>query len=160
MNKKGALILISILLFSALLTGFEKKKIELQHNTREHLIDLDKAIDRAQWGADSGGQAASEASSSKTVSADRVSGNAASGADEAGRSFTVTVSGKTIELDRNDIRDAAALKAKLAAEYKKGDSVHVSDDYADADTYREVLKALKELKETKGIDYSGDYVEK
>ena len=75
------------------------------------------------------------------------------------KEFIVKVRGKKIRLDGTEIKDAAALGKKLAAECKKGDTVQVKEDYADADTYREVLKALKDLKEKYGIDYSGDYVE-
>ncbi|MBO5552364.1 MAG: hypothetical protein J5966_10445 [Lachnospiraceae bacterium] len=158
-NKRKVFFLIYILLFAAVLSGFEKRRIELQNNPNTPLIDLDKAIDRAKWGTDSSDGAAAD-KAADTVSADGVSGNAASGRINTGKSFMIKVRGRSIRLNGTELKDANGLKARLAAEYKNGDSVRLTDDYADADIYREVLNVLNGLAETEGLVYSGDHVER
>ncbi len=161
MNKKRAFILICILLFATMLSGFDKRTVELQNNSNMPLIDLDKAIDRAKWGSDSeAGSDTAQNEKSETVSADKVSGNGAISRIDTNKEFAIRVRGKRIILDGMELKSADILEKRLAAEYKKGDSVRITDDYADADTYREVLKVLSDLAETKGLVYSGDYVEK
>ena len=160
MNRKKVFILICVLLFSAVLAGFEKRTVELQNNPKTPLIDLDKAIDRASWGTDGDAGGAADAPPSGTVSEDGVSGNAASGLARIKKEFAVKIRGKVIRLDGIELKDADDLKKKLAAEYKDGDTVKLSDDYADADTYREAVEALRELAETKGLVYSDDYGER
>ena len=158
LNK--ALILICIMLFSAMLSGFDKRTVELQNNSNMPLIDLDKAIDRAKWGTDSDSAAGSDASSSETVSADGASDGAVAGLANVDKELIIKVRGKSINLNGTELKNSKELKKKLAAEYKKGDTVQVKDDYADADTYREVLELLRALAETEGLVYSGDYVER
>ena len=151
------------MLFSAMLSGFDKRTVELQNNSNMPLIDLDKAIDRAKWGADGSNEADSVASlneASESISANGTSGGAESGLMKEEKEFIIKVRGRTISLNGTDLRDSEELRKRLTAEYKKGDTAQVKDDYADADTYREVLELLRALAETEGLVYSGDYVER
>ena len=158
MKTRRALIL-SILSIAMILSGFERKTVELQNNSNTPLIDLDKAIDRAKWGADENAGRSGSSVSGDTVSADGALHDTGTGADISGKVITIEIRGKKIQADGKEMKDADALKKYLETNSDANDSIKLTDGYADSDTYKETVKTVKTFAGTEGITVTGDYID-
>ena len=158
MKTRRALIL-SILSVIMILSGFERKTVELQNNAKTPLIDLDKAIDRAKWGVDESTGKSGSSVSGDTVSADGASDETGTGADIGGKLIRVEVRGKKIKADGKEMEDTDELKRYLETSIEANDMIQLTDGYADSDTYKETAKIVKTFAGTKGISVTGDYID-
>ncbi len=156
MKKKRQIIAAAILFFFMLLSGFAQEPVKLQNSSTTPLIDLDKAIQLAHWGAEED----SSSSSENSVSENKYSPSKDNPEDDPEeKTFLIEVKGKNIRVNGIEAEDTDALIRYLKDNCKNEDRLLLKDDYADSDTYKDMLKAISSFAQSQDIDYSGDYAD-
>ncbi len=156
-GKRWILILVGCFLF---LSGFGmKKSVQIQGNSNIPLINLEEAIRPASRGTD--GNDEDEASDEESAAKEEEEKDASSGDREQdtvdkNQTFLIEVAGKKITLNGTELKSVKELKAVLSENYKKGDTVKIFDQYAESETYKQVLEMLSEIVE----DPKGDFDQK
>lgn len=64
--------------------------------------------------------------------------------DNAEKELVITVSNEDVTVNGEKLRDADALKVHLAIHYRNNTSAVLVDDYAEWNTYRKVMKVLRD----------------
>ncbi len=142
-----------------LLSGFGmKKSVQIQGNSNIPLINLEEAIRPASWGKDGNkeNEASDEESAPKEEEKDASSGSKEQDTTEKKQTFLIEVAGKKITLNGIEVKNVKELKDALIENYKKGDTVKIFDQYAESETYKQVLEMLPEVAE----DPKGDFDQK
>ena len=144
-NKKTIIPVILILAACILLlAGFARKKsVDL---LKDNLIDLDKAIELAEWGSEDNGQKDGEIKDGKPV---------ADTDTKIVSTIKVRVYGKEVFIDGEKC-ELSDVKKTLRAKFRVGNKVRLIDDYAEAHVYRDVDKAITDLSKTLGFEYDAD----
>ncbi|MCR5487066.1 MAG: hypothetical protein K6F35_05990 [Lachnospiraceae bacterium] len=115
-------------------------------------IDLDEAINHVPVGKQ-GKEDSAPSVNEATPSEDK----AVPPEDKAdNKPKSISVRGHKITYGGLDYPDAKALKEKLGEEIKGEFAVELKDMYADARTYYEVLRILRELEKERGLSYQAD----
>ena len=133
-----------------LLVGFGTQPVKLL-NERPPLIDLDAAIEEAQFGQN-GNESDTDGEDPSKTSSDK----------DRNKDIVIRVKCETIYYgerkcnDTADKEELSQLKAWINGDYKTGDVIALVDDYAESKTYKKVLELLKKLKAEKGYVYNAD----
>lgn len=161
MKRKKRITVMLIFCFSLALVGWGKGKIELSNGSKSPLINLDAAIERAQWGKQGSTEIVTDDTSDPVVEEPAEShddGNEQSKkAEKLGISYKIRIEGKNI-LFQDSVMNFDELESELR-NLKQGDSVYLFDNYADSETYKGVIELLETLRSETGLSYSGDNVE-
>ncbi len=140
--KKTAVIFF-LLVFSLSAIGWGKKSVDL---LKKDLLDLDKAIDAANWGIEDNPQAADE-SNTETEDNSSVSKN-----NSFGETIKVRINGERIFVDGEET-GKGELEKKIKTNYSGREKVRLFDDYAEAHIYKEVNGILTGLSNSMGFEY-------
>lgn len=153
MKKIKYLTIILCMIAMASLVGAKKKSVDLLKKSL--LIDLEKSINKADFG--SGGnktekeerkseqkKSDSEKKDAGNQNKENDSKNSSDKSQEA--SVVVSVRDTIITLDGKEVYDADELKKAIMEKYPSGVSISLGDDYAKADTFREVIEVMDQLK--------------
>ena len=154
MKKTDIKKIITVLLLAALvpvLCGADKKNVKL---LRHNLIDLDKAIELAEWGGDTTGNA-DESGAEETSATDNDKEGTAVISEPVITSVKVIITGKTIKMDGIEC-SPDELAQKIENTCKKDSKVFLIDDYAEAHVYRSVNDILLEEQKKTGFSYEAD----
>ena len=148
-TKLRKIVIISFFMMSGiLLVGFGKKKVDL---LVKNLIDLDKAIEVAEWGDDSEKEENDKKDDSKENSENKaVSINGTKFNSQL--TINVRIRGKKIYIDGNECA-IDELEKRVKDKVSGSTKVRLSDDYAEAHIYREVNDILSRLSDTLGFEY-------
>ena len=146
-TKLRKIVIISFFMMSGiLLVGFGKKKVDL---LVKNLIDLDKAIEVAEWPDDPIEDDPTEDDSTEDedepVSTDSTRLNYQ-------LTINVRIRGKKIYIDGNECA-IDELEKRVKDKVSGSTKVRLSDDYAEAHIYREVNDILSRLSDTLGFEY-------
>ena len=158
---KQTIIILLLILSTFILSGWDKKSVELLNNTP--LIDLDKAIKESPIGKQ-GNTLTSEENKSENDN-----GNTNSPVDNNPEkeptilketkkdTYLITINNKTIIYNGIKYNDADALMSKIKIDCINGaGSIYLVDDYAASHIYNEVLAILEQLQKTMGLEYDSD----
>ncbi len=143
-KKKFILPILCILALS--LIGARKAPISLELGSGTHLIDLDKAIERAEWGT--GGEDGESDDASGDADTD---GDSGAGSEVVVKPYEIRIEGKQITMGTSKYTaDQLASYIKHDAKSMNEKGVTLIDKYADSKVYKQVMQLL----EDKGISYS------
>jgi hypothetical protein len=139
---KKSIKIIFLLVTVIALCSWGEKAVELLDSRK--LIDLDKAIDIAT----PGGAAIFEDDQNDTDTEQTGSQN------QSSKILVVTVRDEQITYNQKSVSDVKELAKKVSMDLKDGMKISLVDDYAEAHVYRDVLKALKEIRSEQNFDLS------
>ncbi|MBD5515844.1 MAG: hypothetical protein HDR06_14690 [Lachnospiraceae bacterium] len=144
--------LVSVLLFMALclLAGFGSKPIELLDKGR--LIDLDKAIQNADFGKVGSETSIKEKNQEEPQEnlGDQNKIEEVETAEKKKETYKIIVRGETILFEDRKCKNTEELKKLITPLSSEKSGISLLDDYAEAHIYREVLEVIKEV----GIYYT------
>ncbi len=147
-------MIMGLILAVLFVCGFstQKEPVDL---LKSKLIDLDKAIDLAQWGAKP--EADSEDESEEDADSQATSGwKTVTGVEEsAPKTIKVRVHGTKAFLDGEECKPEE-LEEKIRALCTGNESVLLLDDYAEAHVYRDADRILSRLMEEIGFSYEAE----
>ncbi|MBO4903793.1 MAG: hypothetical protein J5367_01070 [Lachnospiraceae bacterium] len=152
MKKTDIRKIITVLLLTALvpvLCGADKKNVKL---LRHNLIDLDKAIELAEWGGDT---RTDESGAEETSAKDDDKEGTAVISEPVITSVKVIITGKTIKVDGIECSPDELAK-KIEDTCNKDSKVFLIDDYAEAHVYRSINDILLKEQEKTGFSYEAD----
>ncbi|MCR4745178.1 MAG: hypothetical protein K5894_08100 [Lachnospiraceae bacterium] len=147
-NKK--LIIISFLfLFAVSAIGWGKKSVELLN---KDLLNLDKAIDAAEWGSDDLAANENEIEDENDSESTKNNNSAVSSNTVNSETIKIRINGKRIFVNGEEC-SKEEIEKKLRVFYSGKEMVRIFDDYAEAHVYRAVDEILTELSNSMGFEY-------
>lgn len=148
-QMKRILLIITLLIIAIPLCAFESKDpVEL---LIVNLIDLDKAIERAEWGGTLEEETSEEDNQEETETSDKPD-SANSNTDNYTSSVTITVNMKDIILDEKIIT-TDDLRKFIKENITKEKTVYLRDSYAEAHVYRAAISVIEEEKKEIGFHF-------
>lgn len=141
--------LLAVILYAGL---FGKKSVELL-NDNPPLIDLDAAIQEADFGKN--GNTDQDIGDSSQENPGGNNGEDSSSGQDVGRTHVIRVRDEEITYESLPYRTMDTLKRKLKQVYHSGDDIRLVDDYAEYHAYVQVLTMLEEL-QAEGYVISAD----
>lgn len=139
---KKTLKIIFLLVTVITLCSWGEKAVELLDSRK--LIDLEKAIEIST----PGGAAIFEDDQNDTDTEQNGSQNPSS------KILVVTIRDEQITYNHKSVSGVEELAKKVRMDLKEGMKISLVDDYAEAHVYRDVLKALKEIRSEQNFDLS------
>ena len=139
---KKTLKIIFLLVTVITLCSWGEKAVELLDSRK--LIDLEKAIEIST----PGGAAIFEDDQNDTDTEQNGSQNPSS------KILVVTIRDEQITYNQKSVSGVEELAKKVRMDIKEGMKISLVDDYAEAHVYRDVLKALKEIRSEQNLDLS------
>ncbi len=139
-------IIPALLAVMLLICGFATDPVDL---LKDHLIDLDKAIELAQWGT--GEEDVSEEEDEDETEAEPA-GGAAEEEDPTPPSVMIRIRGKQIFIEGAEC-GAGELEEKIRSVCSGDERVLLHDDYAEAHVYRNADAILAGLSDEIGFTY-------
>ncbi|MBQ5989149.1 MAG: hypothetical protein IJL67_06610 [Oscillospiraceae bacterium] len=139
---KKTLKIIFLLVTVITLCSWGEKAVELLDSRK--LIDLEKAIEIST----PGGAAIFEDDQNDTDTEQNGSQNPSS------KILVVTIRDEQITYNQKSVSGVEELAKKVSMDLKEGMKISLVDDYAEAHVYRDVLKALKEIRSEQNFDLS------
>lgn len=139
---KKTLKIIFLLVTVITLCSWVEKAVELLDSRK--LIDLEKAIEIST----PGGAAIFEDDQNDTDTEQNGSQNPSS------KILVVTIRDEQITYNQKSVSGVEELAKKVRMDLKEGMKISLVDDYAEAHVYRDVLKALKEIRSEQNFDLS------
>ena len=139
---KKTLKIIFLLVTVITLCSWGEKAVELLDSRK--LIDLEKAIEIST----PGGAAIFEDDQNDTDTEQNGSQNPSS------KILVVTIRDEQITYNQKSVSGVEELAKKVRMDLKEGMKISLVDDYAEAHVYRDVLKALKEIRSEQNFDLS------
>ena len=139
---KKTLKIIFLLVTVITLCSWGEKAVELLDSRK--LIDLEKAIEIST----PGGAAIFEDDQNDTDTEQNGSQNPSS------KILVVTIRDEQITYNQKSVSGVEELAKKVRMDIKEGMKISLVDDYAEAHVYRDVLKALKEIRSEQNFDLS------
>ncbi len=139
---KKTLKIIFLLVTVITLCSWGDKAVELLDSRK--LIDLEKAIEIST----PGGAAIFEDDQNDTDTEQNGSQNPSS------KILVVTIRDEQITYNQKSVSGVEELAKKVRMDLKEGMKISLVDNYAEAHVYRDVLKALKEIRSEQNFDLS------
>ena len=139
---KKTLKIIFLLVTVITLCSWGEKTVELLDSRK--LIDLEKAIEIST----PGGAAIFEDDQNDTDTEQNGSQNPSS------KILVVTIRDEQITYNQKSVSGVEELAKKVRMDLKEGMKISLVDDYAEAHVYRDVLKALKDIRSEQNFDLS------
>ena len=148
-HMKRILLIIMLLIIAIPLCAFDSKDpVEL---LIVNLIDLDKAIERAEWGGTLEEESSEEDNQEETETSAKPN-STDSNTNNYSSSMTITVKKKDIILDEQIII-TDDLRTLIKENVSKEKTVYLQDSYAEAHIYRATKRIIEEEKKEIGFDF-------
>lgn len=135
-----------VVLFALLLVflgGWGKKSVELLNDKK--LIDLNEALQICMPGADA---------KDDNIHTDNPNEPEDTQMPDNKKVIVIRVRDRAITYDSGERLELENLEARLRKDYKKGMSVRLVDDFAEAHVYKKILAVLEQLETETGLAYT------
>lgn len=144
-----------IVLFSLLLVflgGWGKKSVELLNDKK--LIDLNEALQICMPGADSPDDDINTENEREPENTE-IPDNPTDAKDDK-KIIVISVRERIVSYGSTEKLEVVKLEERLRKDYKKGMTVRLVDDFAEAHVYKKVIAVLEQLEEETGLKYTRD----
>lgn len=148
MKGKKRIMLLLLLCATGVLVAWKIKPVELIDD--KFLIDLDVAIQDADWGQEDSSEDESNHSSEDNQNPDM---NPVKQPEEKAE-ITVLIRGERCYLNNVDMKTMSALEKYLSQRCSEETRVYLVDDYAEAHVYRQVHEYLRQLQAETAFEIS------
>lgn len=149
MMKKKAIVCASLMLSALFLLGLGIASVTLLHKTK--VIDLQKAIEIARPGGDVN---TDDINADNEPSEDVIDNNTEGVTENIEKTIEIIVSGKNVEIQGVKNNDITVLENKISEFNGPRVTFELVDNYAESETFKQLIKILNKLKMEKDLHYS------